>query len=325
LNTQNPEKELGTWKPKAHKKECGEKVFLESLRTRARFITEDANLGEFPYMAILAFETQKVNGSTPFRYKCTGSVINKWYVLTAAHCVMDNGVEVYPSEIILGEHTLGKDMECVTSSDKQETTCTTTVIKRQVEKMIIHEDFTNSTNDIALIRLTEPIPLHSEDPNLSSVMPVCLPWNRNDPGRVTLLGTEMVVTGWGQITKDERITEENFEDINPSAKTLKKGTVPHIDYRQCSTPQINEYFNGENVIGKNVEVDVDLEICAGGPSGTGCQGDNGGPLVYRDSPKGSWYQVGIVDWGVPCTDKPRPGLYTRVSAYLPWIESHLEQ
>ena len=77
----------------------------------------------------------------------------------------------------------------------------------------------------------------------------------------------MVVTGWGQITKDERITEENFEDINPSAKTLKKGTVPHIDYRQCSTPQINEYFNGENVIGKNVEVDVDLEICAGGPSG----------------------------------------------------------
>ena len=45
--------ELGTWKPKAHKKECGQKVFLESVRTRARFITEDANLGEFPYMAIL--------------------------------------------------------------------------------------------------------------------------------------------------------------------------------------------------------------------------------------------------------------------------------
>ena len=59
--------------------------------------------------------------------------------------------------------------------------------------------------------------------------------------------------------------------------------------------------------------------------GTGCQGDAGGPLVYRDNPKGSWYQVGIVDWGVPCTGKPRPGIYTRVSAYLPWIESHLEQ
>ena len=45
--------EFGTWKPKAHKNECGQKVFLESVRERARFITEDAKLGEFPYMAIL--------------------------------------------------------------------------------------------------------------------------------------------------------------------------------------------------------------------------------------------------------------------------------
>ena len=51
--------ELGTWKPKAHKKECGQKVFLESVRTRARFITEDANLGEFPYMAILGNKNLK--------------------------------------------------------------------------------------------------------------------------------------------------------------------------------------------------------------------------------------------------------------------------
>ena len=78
----------------------------------------------------------------------------------------------------------------------------------------------------------------------------------------------MVVTGWGQITKDDRITEENFEDIRPSAKILKKGIVPHIPYRQCSTPQLNEYFKGENVTGINsVEVDVNLEICAGGETG----------------------------------------------------------
>ena len=71
----------------------------------------------------------------------------------------------------------------------------------------------------------------------------------------------MVVTGWGQITKDDRITEEIFENITSSAKTLKKGIVPHIPYRQCSA---NEYFKGENVTGNFVEVDVNLEICAGG-------------------------------------------------------------
>ena len=82
---------------------------------------------------------------------------------------------------MFGEHTLGKEMDCVTSTDKQETVCTTTVIKRQVDKIIIHEDFNqdiSNGNDIALIRLADPIPLHSENSTLSSVMPICLPWNR---------------------------------------------------------------------------------------------------------------------------------------------------
>ena len=85
------------------------------------------------------------------------------------------------SEVVFGEHTLGKEMDCVTSTDKQETVCTTTVIKRQVDKIIIHEDFNqdiSNGNDIALIRLADPIPLHSENSTLSSVMPICLPWNR---------------------------------------------------------------------------------------------------------------------------------------------------
>ena len=37
-------------------------------------------LGDFPYMALLNY-----NGS----FECGGSLINKWYVLTAAHCMID--------------------------------------------------------------------------------------------------------------------------------------------------------------------------------------------------------------------------------------------
>ena len=36
--------------------------------------------------------------------------------------------------------------------------------------------FGEPINDIALIRLSEPVPLYSENPTLSGVEPVCLPW-----------------------------------------------------------------------------------------------------------------------------------------------------
>jgi secreted trypsin-like serine protease len=69
--------DLGTWKPDGgDQRECG-------LRTVPSNIVggEDTKMGEFPYMALLGFETQG-----DVFYTCGGSVINKWYILTAAHC-----------------------------------------------------------------------------------------------------------------------------------------------------------------------------------------------------------------------------------------------
>ena len=44
----------------------------------------DTKPGEIPFMALFGYET---NGIT--YYTCAGSIINKWYVLTAAHCLFD--------------------------------------------------------------------------------------------------------------------------------------------------------------------------------------------------------------------------------------------
>ncbi|XP_063277221.1 chymotrypsin-C-like [Prinia subflava] len=69
----------------------------------------------------------------------------------------------------------------------------------------------------------------------------------------------------------------------------------------------------------------DTMLCAGGDGlRAGCSGDSGGPLnCYRDD---HWEVHGIVSFGlVPyCNTYQKPTVFTRVSAYVDWIYSTME-
>lgn len=39
---------------------------------------------------------------------------------------------------------------------------------------------------------------------------------------------------------------------------------------------------------------------------------------------GQWTQVGIVSWGIGCGKGQYPGVYTRVSNFIPWITKNLK-
>lgn len=62
-----------------------------------------------------------------------------------------------------------------------------------------------------------------------------------------------------------------------------------------------------------------------------CQGDSGGPLVFnllnKVAPEKGNSQddrlAGVVSWGIGCGKYRAPSVYTKVPAFLPWIQAQM--
>ena len=56
-----------------------------------------------------------------------------------------------------------------------------------------------------------------------------------------------------------------------------------------------------------------------------CQGDSGGAIFIRDNENGieNYIAVGLVSYGDKCGLPDKPGIYTRVSYFLNWINQNL--
>ncbi|XP_043831991.1 tryptase-2-like [Dromiciops gliroides] len=166
-------------------------------------------------------------------------------------------------------------------------------------KIIVHSKYTfiNRGWDIALLKLKNPVELSSHIelirlPNATETFP---------------LDSECWVTGWGDLNNGVHL---------PPPYTLRQVQVPLVDTQECD----EEYHIGKYT-DPSVKIITDDMLCAGKPHIDSCQGDSGGPLVCKVGD--SWKQAGVVSWGIGCGIPHKPGIYTRVTSYVDWINKHI--
>ncbi len=172
-------------------------------------------------MALLGYESPVAGG---IEYKCGGTLINRRYVVTAAHCHTEGGRRSgLISEVVLGEFDVGRDPDCKECRPAQ---------RARVEEVVVHEAYaytrrTTGANDIALVRLREPAVTIMEDIK-SIVLPACL-----DFGSQVSPDVEYYVAGWGKTTNDPVSQSEVYAELGVSARTMQKLKLPAVSPDKC--------------------------------------------------------------------------------------------
>ncbi|XP_061405400.1 chymotrypsin-like elastase family member 2B [Lethenteron reissneri] len=148
---------------------------------------------------------------------------------------------------------------------------------------------TSFEKDIGLIKLKAPV-----TPD-TGIRFVCLP---SDNEQLSSTSTCYVI-GWGSRIKNGLLTS-----------TLQQANIPVIDDKTCKSNEFYGSFFPENA------------ICAGDGSSGICNGDGGGPLLCRKSDN-SWVVHGVASFisSLSCLNYYKPSGFTRISAYIPWIQN----
>ena len=133
----------------------------------------------------------------------------------------------------------------------------------------------------------------------------------------------MYVVGWGT-TKPVKpgVMADNLDQ----SKNLKQVKLPMRRNSFCAN-SVKKRIAAESESRKDWwYFNSTTQFCAGGITGRKdiCSGDSGGPgMVLKRNPvsgKWRWFQVGIVSWGVGCAQRGEASYYTKVSAYVDWID-----
>ncbi|XP_044842259.1 cathepsin G-like [Mauremys mutica] len=161
--------------------------------------------------------------------------------------------------------------------------------KISVRRQIPHPQYKRETlnNDIMLLQLAKRAKLKRE------VGTIALP----RANEIVKPGTWCSVAGWGRTSTESEST----------SATLREVTVMVMLDAKCPKDPYGPYDN----------YNPSTMMCVGDPAQgkDSSKGDSGGPLVCRKTAQG------IVSWGPPTP----PGVYTRVSTFIPWIRATMRR
>ncbi|NXY92713.1 CTRL protease, partial [Alcedo cyanopectus] len=168
---------------------CGVPAISPSVHYSERIINgQNAAPGSWPWQVSL----QTRSGS----HFCGGSLINQYWVVTAAHC----NFNPYAHVVVLGEYDRSNPQG---------------IQVKTVARAITYPSWNPNTfqNDITLLRLSSPAQLGPR------VSPICLP----PPNLYLPNNLQCVTTGWGR-------TNPNSQAL---AVRLQQVTLPLISQSQC--------------------------------------------------------------------------------------------